>query len=159
MADLPPATDVSIIESNHSASPVRVDLERSRLVISSHVDNATDAESQPDSVAKLKPGVVYPSASPDQELLLDGMNNDVLAMILDLLFDMNKPQAEWLYYDKPYFRHHSSTISLSLVNRRLRSVCIPKLFRNIFRLSTTMGQLNRQLKDIELDKAVLSSVR
>jgi len=156
MANVPPATDLSAIDLDHPASPVYGNSETVQQVASR---SPTDEESETDSLAKLKPGSVYPSASPGQQLLLDVINDDVLIMVVELLFDIDRVKEPWLYYDKPYFRCHSSTLNLSLVSRRLRSICIPKLFRDIFRLSTTMGRLNRQLKDIELNGAVLSCVR
>jgi hypothetical protein len=156
MADLPPATDIFAVDSDYPASRVKGNSKTAQPIASTPL---TDEESATDSLVKLKPESVYPSASPGQQLHLDGLNDDVLAILLDLLFDIDRPEAQWLYYDKPYFRRHSSTLNLSLVNRRLRFICIPKLFRDIFRLSTTMGQLNRQLKDIELNETVLSCVR
>jgi hypothetical protein len=106
--------------------------------------------------------VAHPSAAQDQQLLLDGLNEDVLAIIVDFLFDMDKLNGQYFYlYTNmgPYFRTHRSTLNLSVVNKRLRSACIHKLFRDIHRCSESMGWLNRQLKDIELNTQLLSSVR
>ena len=97
-----------------------------------------------------------------QELLLDGLNNDVLATIVDFLFNIDELSGKlYFVYDNPgpYIRTHRSLLNLSMVNKRLRSVCIPRLFRYIHRWSKTMGQLNRQLKDIEINPLILSSIR
>ncbi|KAF2444301.1 hypothetical protein P171DRAFT_473425 [Karstenula rhodostoma CBS 690.94] len=106
--------------------------------------------------------VTYPSATEDQQLLLDHLNDDVLAIIVDFLFDMDKLNGQYFYLytnPGPYFRTHRSTLNLSVANKRLRSACIRKLFEDIHRCSSTIGHLNRQLKDIELNSQILSSIR
>lgn len=105
--------------------------------------------------------VAYPSATENQQLLLSDLNDDVLAIVVDFLYDMDELKHLFFRcpYPGPYFRTHRSTLNLSVVNKRLRSVCIRKLFKDIFRCSSTMGQLNRQLKDIELTPQILSSIR
>ncbi|KAK7192890.1 hypothetical protein PSPO01_00684 [Paraphaeosphaeria sporulosa] len=98
----------------------------------------------------------------DQQLLLDDLNDDVLAIIVDYLFDMDELNGQriHLYINTgPYVRTHRSTFNLGVANKRLRSACIRKLFRDIHRCSSTMGQLNRQLKDTEPNSQNLSSIR
>ncbi|KAF9731555.1 hypothetical protein PMIN01_10572 [Paraphaeosphaeria minitans] len=79
-----------------------------------------------------------------------------------MLFDMDELNGQYIYLHTnpgPYFRTHRSVLNLSVANKRLRSVCIGNLFRDIHRCSSTMGQLNRQLKDIEPNSQILSSTR
>lgn len=97
-----------------------------------------------------------------QQLLLDDLNDHVLAIVVDFLFEIDDSKGQYptLYPSSgPYFRKHRSTLNLSVVNKRLRAICISKLFRDIHRHSKTMGQLNRQLKDIELNVQILASVK
>ena len=154
MDDLPAATDLTAEAPNQLASA----LHDSSSSTQSLSPQYFTSEHTPDYDMP-RGTLVYADASPDQQLLLDGLNDDVLTIILDLLFDLDRSVTPWSHYMKPYFRRHTSTLNLSLVNRRMRYICIPKLFRNIFRMSKAMGQLNRQLKDIEINTSILSCVR
>ncbi|KAF2641420.1 hypothetical protein P280DRAFT_517624 [Massarina eburnea CBS 473.64] len=105
-----------------------------------------------------KPKPVYLEARPDQTLLLDGLNSDVLAIIVELVFDIDWRVSIFYRYCWG-FRVHTSALNLSLVNKRLRAACIWKLFRNVLRRDASMCQLNQGIKDIIHNSAILSAVR
>lgn len=150
MADLPPATEVAAIPEQNTLSTAN-DL----FIYRRRIAEAPPPEPEISSVT-------YPSATAHQHLLLDDLNDDVLSLIVDYLFDADELNGKYKYLytnEGPYFRTHRSTLNLSVVNRRLRAVCVRKLFRDVHRCSESMGQLNRQLKDIELDAVLLGSIR
>ena len=74
---------------------------------------------------------------------LEDLNNDVLLIVVELLFEADPPSRS-----HPH-RSHPSTLAFSLTSRRLRALCIPLLFRDVYRLTPTMGQLNHRLRDLE----------
>jgi hypothetical protein len=93
----------------------------------------------------------YPTAVPSQHLRLDGLNNDVLAIVVDFICEIQEPQE---VYEIPktsfeYRKKGSTLFCLSLVSKRMRAVSVPKLFESVFRYTPTMGDLNRRLRDIE----------
>ncbi|EFQ90053.1 hypothetical protein PTT_13445 [Pyrenophora teres f. teres 0-1] len=106
---------------------------------------------QPEPQSQPLLGKLYPDAIPGQQLLFDGLNTDVLVMIFDYVCSIEDPGE---LRDTPIssfdFRKKGSALfCLSLVNKRLRAATIPALFRNVFRYSISMGDLNRRLRDIE----------
>jgi hypothetical protein len=89
-------------------------------------------------------------AVPGQRLLLEDLNNDVLSIIVEFVFEnatQYRPMIPQTSFDS---REIGSTVfCLSLTSKRMRTVCIPRLFQKISRLTYSMGDLNRRLRDIE----------
>ncbi|EDU49206.1 hypothetical protein TUN199_03845 [Pyrenophora tritici-repentis] len=106
---------------------------------------------QPEPQSKPLAGKLYPNAVPGQQILLDGFNTDVLMMIIDHICSIEDPREPYYTPISSFdFRKTGSIVfCLSLVNKRLRAVTIPTLFKNVFRSSISMGDLYRRLRDIE----------
>ncbi|CAO2656276.1 Nn.00g050790.m01.CDS01 [Neocucurbitaria sp. VM-36] len=93
-----------------------------------------------------------PIAIPGQHLKLDGLNNDILAIIVDFICDVGRFERRlvWTHPKDSSFRPYGSTLfSLSLVNRRMRAISVPELFRNVARMAGSIVEANKQLGDIE----------
>jgi hypothetical protein len=121
MTDLLSAEDLSTQDSYQPILPIHDH---------SEVTHATEHSVTPSVACLSSMGVKSPTLStgkpirPDQRLFLDGLNNDVLAIVLNILFGGDKPENGWFYYDKPYFRRQQvhSIFHLSIVDYVL-SVC------------------------------------
>ncbi|EOA89863.1 uncharacterized protein SETTUDRAFT_159420 [Exserohilum turcica Et28A] len=92
-----------------------------------------------------------PQAAPGQRLLLDGLYTDVLSVIIDWICAEKEASHSYSVTRANHgFRKKGGTLfCLSLVNKRMRSLCISKLFEKVFRYTASMGELNRRLRDIE----------
>lgn len=118
----------------HSAFQVKIDLQREKRILEILASGVkTPSHSKPTPKRTLR----------RQRLLLDHLNNDVLAIIVDFVFETDSPSQGCR------LRSHKSTLALSLTNRRLRAMCIPVLFRDVFRATPSMGELNYRLRDLE----------
>lgn len=104
-----------------------------------------------------------PVALPDQHLRLDGLNNDVLAIIIDFVSEIElvrtidyhhtpvpaRPLVPTHPKDPKYRPFGSAIFALSLTNKRMRAFSIRKLFRHVSRTAGYMLELNKCLKHIE----------
>jgi len=111
---------------------------------------------QPQPTAKPEQGTHYPRAIPFQRLTLDGLNNDVLAIIMDFSCEAQTSRFKHRRYGcgvpKTKFDYRmegGSLFCLSLVSKRMRAIAIPILFTHVFRDASSLGDLNRRLRDIE----------
>ncbi|KAH6873029.1 hypothetical protein BKA58DRAFT_159032 [Alternaria rosae] len=114
------------------------------------------APAQPQSTAAPEQGNHYPQAIPLQRLTLEGLNNDVLAIVMDFICEAQtsevKRRKDGCGVPKTRFdyrREGSSLFCLSLVSKRMRATAIPILFTHVFRDASSMGDLNRRLRDME----------
>lgn len=115
---------------------------------------------QPQPTSAPVQGMHCPQAVPFQQLTLDGLNNDVLAIAVDFLcdgpirhrsFGREEPKTSF------YFRAQGSSLfCLSLVSKRMRAISIPKLFAHVFRCTSSMGTLNRRLRYLESNPLIPS---
>lgn len=114
------------------------------------------APAQPQPKAAPEQGTHYPQATPFQPLTLEGLNNDVLAIVIDFMCESQTSDVK--YWNEGYglqktrfdYRMEGSSLfCLSLVSKRMRAIAIPKLFTHVSRDASSMGDLNRRLRDIE----------
>lgn len=131
----------------HLASRLKPDTQRERRILALL---ATIGEIPSQSKPSPKIALRYRSSMSARVLLLEDLNNDVLSIIIDLLSDIDN----LLRRGKPFNRRrdapsHKSLLSLSLTSKRMRAMCIPVLFKDVTRITPSLGELNFRLRDLE----------
>lgn len=100
-----------------------------------------------------------PPATPFQRVYIWSLPNELLFLIVNFVFEGDETDPSFRSNTTPHFRSHKSTLNFSLVNKRMRDICIPRLFHDVHQHVNALGRLNPRLIALEKNPRLFDYIR